>query len=106
MTCYRELVARRRITFVTFHQSYSYQDFVEGLRPDTRRGEGESMTGGFSLQPQPGVFLQIASLAGDRGRSKSPPKLDPGRQGFKMSLGRSAEEEDMRPFGNRSPAGT
>ena len=99
MTRYRELVARRRITFVTFHQSYSYEDFVEGLRPDTRRGEGESMTGGFSLQPQPGVFLQIASLAGDnRGRAKSPPKLDPGRQVFKMSLGRSAEEEDTRLF--------
>ena len=58
-----------------------------------------SISGGFSLRPQPGVFRQIASLAGDnRGRAKSPPKLDPGRQVFKMSLGRSAEEEDTRLF--------
>ena len=95
---YRELVDRRRIGFVTFHQSYAYEDFVEGLRPDVGgTGEGDP-SAGFSLRPHPGILRRMAELACDnRGRAPSAPKLDR-RRAFKMSLGRSAEEEGMRLF--------
>lgn len=100
-TRYRELVARKRIIFVTFHQSYAYEDFVEGLRPETGGGENgeEASSGGFSLRPHPGVFRQIAGLAQDnRGRAISAPSFDRERQVFKMSLGRSGEAEGAGIF--------
>lgn len=48
-------VAENRVAFVTFHQSYSYEDFVEGLRPDP--GDG------FKLKVKPGIFHRIAKAA-------------------------------------------
>ena len=54
---YRELVAEGRIEFVTFHQSYGYEEFVEGLRPETGSG------GGISLKATDGVLKRIARRA-------------------------------------------
>ena len=54
---YKELVKERRVEFVTFHQSYGYEEFVEGLRPET--GEGA----GFRLKPTDGVLKRIADRA-------------------------------------------
>ena len=54
---YEELVKEGRIEFVTFHQSYGYEEFVEGLRPET--GEGA----GFRLVTKDGVLKRIAERA-------------------------------------------
>lgn len=45
-----------QITMVTFHQSFSYEDFVEGIRP---RLDGEEI--GYELRD--GVFKRIANAA-------------------------------------------
>lgn len=55
---FEELLAEGRIKFVTFHQSYTYEDFVEGLRP-TPTASGM----GFALAPEPGVLKIMADRA-------------------------------------------
>lgn len=47
-----------RIEFVTFHQNYSYEDFVQGLRPVTEDGNGE-----LSFTVSDGVFKKMADEA-------------------------------------------
>ena len=53
-----ELCVHGRIRFVTFHQSYSYEEFIEGLRPSTKEDAS-----GFSLKLKKGVLKRIASKA-------------------------------------------
>ena len=56
---YAALVEEKRIEFVTFHQSYGYEEFVEGLRPQTS-SDGAA---GFQLAPTDGVLKRIAERA-------------------------------------------
>ena len=68
---YRELVAEGRVEFITFHQSYGYEEFVEGLRPETE-GDG----GGLRLNVRDGVLKQIAK------RARSAPAPHTGKRQF------------------------
>ena len=54
---YLELVDLGRIAFVTFHQNFAYEEFVEGLKPRALED------GGFTLEPKPGIFRRIAEAA-------------------------------------------
>ena len=96
---YDQLKDAGRIAFVTFHQSVSYEDFVEGLRPDTggEDDDSENVSGGFRLKPVPGVFKRIATLAEQSGRpTTSGPGVDvAGRNFFKMSLGRATDQGEI-----------
>jgi 5-methylcytosine-specific restriction enzyme B len=47
----------KRYVFVTFHQSFSYEDFVEGIRPET--GEANEIV----YRVVPGAFREIAQRA-------------------------------------------
>lgn len=49
------------IRWVTFHQSYAYEDFFEGLRPTTDQGDAAILT--FEIKP--GVFRSLCALAKD-----------------------------------------
>jgi DNA polymerase III delta prime subunit len=49
-----------QLSFVTFHQSYSYEEFIEGYRPD-KDENAESDT--IEYQLQDGLFKRICNLA-------------------------------------------
>lgn len=52
------------IDFVTFHQSFSYEEFIEGIKPDINE------EGGLSYSLSSGIFRRIAD------RAKSNPELN------------------------------
>lgn len=49
-----------RYVFTTFHQSYSYEDFIEGIKPVMNEGE---LDGNVSYHIEDGVFKQLCKKA-------------------------------------------
>lgn len=56
MARYNALIDAGRIVFTTFHQNYGYEDFIQGIRPDTS-------TGSMAFKTVDGVFKSIADEA-------------------------------------------
>ncbi len=50
---YENALKEERVEFITFHQSYSYEEFIEGLHPQS---DG-------SIEPEDGIFKQICRKA-------------------------------------------
>lgn len=80
---YDELAREGRVRFVTFHQSFSYEDFVEGLRAET-----DDATGQIRYEVVDGVFKRLCDAAAVKvsGPAEAPVDLG-GRRIWKMSLG-------------------
>ena len=98
---YRQLLAAGRIEFVTFHQSMSYEDFVEGRQPMTGSDEDDdTSSAGFRLETVPGIFRRMAKRAEtSRGRSTGDDAITVAdRQVFKMSIGEANNPEDAHLF--------
>lgn len=53
---YQEGIANEQIAFVTFHQSYGYEEFIEGIRPDL---EGE--TSELKYKIKGGIFKDFCN---------------------------------------------
>lgn len=60
---YRELVEEGRIAFTTFHQSYGYEEFIEGIKPITGKGE-------VKYEVQSGIFKEFCENAKKRLKSE------------------------------------
>jgi 5-methylcytosine-specific restriction protein B len=109
MAQYRRLADEGRIEFITFHQSYAYEDFVEGLRPTTDPadplGDGTDpsvpATGsaGFRLRSEDGIFKRICERARLDGGDQPGGRLNRQRPVFKVALGRRGVEEDRIALG-------
>lgn len=102
---YRRLTKEGRIEFLTFHQSSSYEEFVEGLRPSTGDddldGRDETAGGtGFRLKCHEGIFKRISERARlDQGESGGTQRLDRSARVFKVALGRRHVEDERIRYG-------
>ncbi|MGV3710386.1 MAG: AAA family ATPase [Gemmatimonas sp.] len=78
-----------KIEFVTFHQSFSYEDFVEGLRAET-----DDESGQLRYEISDGVFKRLCLAAQERVDDQGRETIDPtGRKIWKLSLGNSQTEQ-------------
>ncbi|WP_372028341.1 AAA family ATPase [Pseudomonas kurunegalensis] len=78
-----QLVKDGRIRFVTFHQSFSYEDFVEGLR-----AESDESSGQLRYEVVDGVFKSLCEVAAAKVIQQTEAPLELGsRRIWKMSLG-------------------
>lgn len=94
-----------RIAFTTFHQSFSYEDFVEGIKPVIVK-EGQDLDESFKdlrYRNEPGIFKIICDKARyikteKKGVSSQMVSLSENEfkesQFYKISLGNSNNEED------------
>lgn len=57
-----------RAKFVTFHPSFAYEDFLEGIRPVTKNKGKDNETIGYELLP--GIFKEICTEAGNDAKHK------------------------------------
>ena len=92
MAEYGKLVASGRVEFVTFHQSMSYEEFVEGLRPQTGSAftdapEPDKVDAGFRLEPCDGVFKRACARAErDVGETAGADRLDRSQRIIRLGL--------------------
>ncbi|MYB56156.1 MAG: hypothetical protein F4X51_07190 [Gemmatimonadetes bacterium] len=70
---FRKYQKKGQIEFVTFHQSYGYEEFVEGLRPVLNEVEDNDV----HYELQAGVFKRIALRAAAEGLKESAAEQDP-----------------------------
>lgn len=87
-----ELVHAGVVRVATFHQSFSYEDFVEGIRAST-----DETTGGLRYEVEDGVFKQICEAA--RSRTVAAETGSgigiAGRRIWKISLGDASTEQHV-----------
>ena len=88
-----KLVGDKRITFLTFHPSYTYEDFVQGIRPVLEE------SGGVAYDMKDGPFKKLAEAAQTDYVPKSAHyNLPEGAQVYKMSLGNTLKPEDAEIY--------
>lgn len=99
---FHQLREESRVSFITFHQAFGYEDFIEGLRPVLEDGEasGSEGTSEIRFECRSGVFKKLCLLAKSKlAQPKIPADVNLDQVTvWKMSLGRYNEPLDAFVF--------
>ncbi|MBM3455329.1 MAG: hypothetical protein FJX80_09305 [Bacteroidetes bacterium] len=80
---YDQLLKEGRVVFTTFHQSMSYEDFIEGIKP-LKPGDEDQF---LKYDVEPGILYQLANIA-KKVEKRSSAQVDwDNCKFFKMSIG-------------------
>lgn len=92
-----ELKNEGRIVFVTFHQSFSYEDFVEGIRavPPEEQKTGQAT---IQYRVEDGVFLKLCGNARRNRSLDEQAKIRENATVWKISIGEANGEEGTRTY--------
>lgn len=63
MARFKELKAKDRIYFTTFHQSYGYEEFIEGIKPYMDNNDDDDNIKELKYSVKPGVFKRFCERA-------------------------------------------
>ena len=81
MTRYNELKKAGRIAFTTFHQSYGYEEFIEGIKPIIDENKQDI---GYTIES--GVFKEFCEKAKSIVRTKNGDSIDAGARIWKLTI--------------------
>jgi predicted Mrr-cat superfamily restriction endonuclease len=86
---YQELFDTRLVRTVTFHQSFSYEDFIEGIKPQTHVGKDQVRQVTYDVEN--GIFKEMCIAARSSEHGGSAPIIDEATlaraEFYKVSLG-------------------
>ena len=92
---YKSVENERRVRAITFHQSFSYEEFIEGIRPRVDEA------GKISYPVEPGILREIAEDCRIQSEKKnlkddSLTNTTPNSKVWKVSLGRRNEDDKYK----------
>lgn len=85
-----QYVQQGRIVFTTFHQSMSYEDFIEGIKP-----EANDINGHITYEVQDGLFKRISEVAQSNWEASQ--RSRSGALSFEEAFSRFEEEWEENP---------
>ena len=81
MARYNELKKTGRIAFTTFHQSYGYEEFIEGIKPIIDENKQEI---GYTIES--GIFREFCENAKSMVRTQNSDSIDAGARIWKLTI--------------------
>lgn len=97
-----------QVVFTTFHQSYGYEEFIEGIRPVVEENEQESSGGNIQYEIENGVFKQVCNIASRKEiktSSEVNPNIDinisPNNNIWKVTVGENNDHVKKYCFDNK-----